>query len=212
MGAGGECRRRGDRSRPGRRARRRRGLPALHLGHDGAAQGCPAPALRPDREHVEYRRAPASAPRRQALARGLALLGPRLRERAFRGHDPRGLRGAAGAFRRRPRASPDRGRALHRLLRHTQHGARAGAPSRAAGARHFLAAHRGHAGLARADQAPDRPRRERDLQHLRADGDLRQFQRHRRGRPAGEAAQHGRPAAAGHGNRHCRPRKPRAAA
>ena len=79
-------------------------------------------------------------------------------------------------------------------------------------ARHLLSPHRRHAGLARADQAPDRSRRQRDLQHLRTDRDLRQFQRDRRGRPAGEAPQHGRPDAAGHGDSHRRPGKPEAAA
>ena len=161
---------------------------------------------------MEHRRAPASPPRRQALARRLALLGPRLRERALRRHDPRGLHRAAGALRRGRGAPPHRGRALHRLLRHAQHGARAGAPPRAARARHLLAARRCDAGLAGADQAPHRPRRERDLQHLRTDRDLRQLQRHRRGRPAGETPQHGGTGAAGHRAPYRRSRNPGAAA
>ncbi len=92
-------------------------------------------------------------------------------------------------------ARADRARALHRLLRHAEHGAGALRASRPREARSVQPARRRHHRHARADHARGGARRARDLQHLRPHRDLRQLQRRRRARPAREAHLERRPPA-----------------
>ena len=90
---------------PARGEPRRRGVHSLHVGDDVDAEGGAAPAPRPHREPVEYRRAPAPGPRRSHVDGDLAVLELRLPERAPRRHDARGLRRPARSVRRGGRRS-----------------------------------------------------------------------------------------------------------
>ena len=129
------ARRSGCRDRRGARRDRSKGrrLHPLHLRLDLDAEGRAAAALRADREHVAHRRAHACHAARPALARGVAVLGARLRERAVQPDDAWRLRRAAGELRAGRGAAHHQRRALHHLLRHAQHGAgdrRASGPRR----------------------------------------------------------------------------------
>ena len=118
-----------------------------------------------------------------------------------RDHDPRRLHGAAGGFEPGEALELDRARALQRVLRHGQHGARHAGASRSSRAPAGRDAHRPHHRSAGGHHDDHRGAgRARALQRLRLDRDLRQLRGHRRARPAAAAACHAGPAAAGHGH------------
>ena len=104
-----------------------------------------------------------------------------------------GCDGAAGELRAGRGAGADRARALQRVLRHGQHGARPAGASRSSRAPAGRDAHRPHHRSAGGHHAhhPGAGRR-RALQRLRLDRDLRQLRRHRRSRPAAAAPCHAR--------------------
>ena len=148
-----------------------------------------------------------------AVAGGAAVLGVRLGQRHARDHDPWRLHGAAGGVRAGRGAGLDRARALQRVLRHGQHGARPAGASGSSRAPAGRDAHRPHHRSAGGHHAhhPGAGRR-RALHRLRLDRDLRQLRRHRRARPAAAQACHARPAAAGHDHPRRRSGDPGAAA
>ena len=188
-------------------------LHPLHLGLHRRAQGRDAGARAIAGQRLRHRRAAAPDGRGPAVAGGAAVLGVRLGQRDAGDHDPRRLHGAAGGVRAGRGAGLDRARALQRVLRHGQHGARPAGASGSSRAPAGCDAHRAHHRSAGGHHAhhPGAGRR-RALHRLRLDRDLRQLRRHRRARPAAAAPRHARPAAAGHDHPRRRSGDPGAAA
>ena len=118
---------------------------------------------------------------RPALARGVAVLGARLRERAVQPDDAWRLRRAAGKLRAGRGAAHHQRRSAARIFYGMPNMVQAIAehPDRAK-LRHLVPARRRHARHARAVAAHRRSRRDGVLDDLRADRILRQL--HRRGR------------------------------